>query len=194
MIQVSLSHREQQPMLTQHDGEGGTQPSAQNEARSQVKQRLLLIPMLFILLRMWGTIQFFFTLVKKNDIDSGCVSKSDSISLFALGIFQVCKLHTCVSNTCIIMCTHLQAIGDGGQGWSNAILYIFLSPTIRRQLFVQPFIRLLQFAIRKIGKAQVADDSLGIGDDWVRVPTALPWNPRNGGEVKLMATTSDFSD
>lgn len=93
MIQVSLS-REQQPMLTQQNGEGGTQPSAraQDEARSQVQQRLLLIPMLFILLRMWGTIQFFFALVKKNDIDSGCVSKSDSISLFALGIFQVCKL------------------------------------------------------------------------------------------------------
>lgn len=89
----------------------------------------------------------------------------------------------------------LQAIGDGGQGWSNAILYIFLSPTIRRQLFVQPFIRLLKFSIRKIGKTrtQVADDSLGIGGDWVRVPTALPWNAR--GEVKLItATSADISE
>lgn len=27
-----------------------------------------------------------------------------------------------------------QAIGDGGQGWGNAILYIFLSPVIRERL------------------------------------------------------------
>ena len=29
---------------------------------------------------------------------------------------------------------HPQAIGDGGQGWGNAILYIFLSPIIRERL------------------------------------------------------------
>ena len=28
----------------------------------------------------------------------------------------------------------MQAIGDGGQGWGNAILYVFLSPTIREKL------------------------------------------------------------
>ena len=33
------------------------------------------------------------------------------------------------------MCTlSFQAIGDGGQGWGNAILYVFLSPTIREKL------------------------------------------------------------
>jgi len=34
--------------------------------------------------------------------------------------------------------THTQAIGDGGQGWGNAILYVFLSPTIRHKLFGEP--------------------------------------------------------
>jgi len=29
----------------------------------------------------------------------------------------------------------MQAIGGGGQGWANAILYIFLLPTIRNRLF-----------------------------------------------------------
>lgn len=28
-----------------------------------------------------------------------------------------------------------QAIGDGGQGWGNALLYVFLSSTIRQELF-----------------------------------------------------------
>lgn len=30
--------------------------------------------------------------------------------------------------------SHFQALGDGGQGWSNALLYVFFSPTIRSWL------------------------------------------------------------
>lgn len=33
--------------------------------------------------------------------------------------------------------THTQAVGDSGQGWSNALLYIFLSPSIRKWLIFQ---------------------------------------------------------
>ena len=33
----------------------------------------------------------------------------------------------------------LQAVGDGAQGWCNSILYVFLSPKIRRRLFGLPF-------------------------------------------------------
>lgn len=33
----------------------------------------------------------------------------------------------------------MQAVGDGGQGWGNAVLYIFLSPVIRSRLFKDPF-------------------------------------------------------
>lgn len=32
----------------------------------------------------------------------------------------------------------MQAVGDGGQGWGNAILYVFLSPVIRSRLFKEP--------------------------------------------------------
>ena len=32
----------------------------------------------------------------------------------------------------------LQSIGDGGQGWGNAILYILLAPRIRNRLCVHP--------------------------------------------------------
>ena len=37
-----------------------------------------------------------------------------------------------------------QSIGDGGQGWCNAILYILFSPNIRRRLVLllsTPFLR-----------------------------------------------------
>ena len=33
----------------------------------------------------------------------------------------------------------VQAVGDGGQGWGNAILYIFFSPVMRSRLFKEPF-------------------------------------------------------
>lgn len=33
----------------------------------------------------------------------------------------------------------MQAVGDGGQGWGNAVLYVFLSPVIRSRLFIEPF-------------------------------------------------------
>ena len=35
-----------------------------------------------------------------------------------------------------------QAIGDGGQGWGNAILFILFSKSIRERLFVNPGERL----------------------------------------------------
>ena len=36
------------------------------------------------------------------------------------------------------MCFSLQAIGDPGQGWGNAILYVFLSPVVRDKVLVTP--------------------------------------------------------
>ena len=42
---------------------------------------------------------------------------------------------------------YMQAIGDGGQGWCNALLYVFFSPTIRRRMFVKP----CEQCLRKVG-------------------------------------------
>ena len=50
---------------------------------------------------------------------------------------------------------YMQAIGDGGQGWGNAFLYIFLSSTIRRELLFSPCARLIQCTgarLRRIGE------------------------------------------
>jgi formaldehyde-activating enzyme involved in methanogenesis len=55
----------------------------------QVESRLLLIPVIFILLRMWGTIQFFFSLAVADSVDNGCVPKSTHIAFYVLGILQV---------------------------------------------------------------------------------------------------------
>jgi G protein-coupled receptor 157 len=84
----------------------------------RVDVRLLAIPILFIVCRMWGTLQFFFSLSVSSQIHHGCVTSAIHWAFRLFGYFQ--------------------AVGDGAQGWCNAILYIFLSPTIRRRLIVDP--------------------------------------------------------
>ncbi len=56
---------------------------------AQVESRLLAIPIIFILLRMWGTIQFFFSLAVADHVNDGCVPNSTHIAFFVLGILQV---------------------------------------------------------------------------------------------------------
>ena len=55
----------------------------------QVESRLLAIPVIFILLRMWGTIQFFFSIAAADTVNDGCVPKSTHIAFFVLGLLQV---------------------------------------------------------------------------------------------------------
>eukprot|EP00731_Ephydatia_muelleri_P014844 Em0008g564a len=75
-------------------------------------QEVAFIPIVFILLRIWGTLEFIFTEVYSKYF---CTN-----SPAFLGVLSALRF--------------LQAIGDGGQGWSNAILYIFNSPKIRNLL------------------------------------------------------------
>ena len=46
----------------------------------------------------------------------------------------------------------MQAIGDGGQGWCNAILYIFFSATTRQKLFRHPLKKCLSATECKLQK------------------------------------------
>jgi len=43
-----------------------------------------------------------------------------------------------------------QAIGDGGQGWANAILYIFSSKTMREKMIVNPAKRIKEKSYREV--------------------------------------------
>ena len=42
-----------------------------------------------------------------------------------------------------------QAVGDGAQGWANAILYIFFSPVLRKRMFTDPFHKCLNKTIEQ---------------------------------------------
>jgi G protein-coupled receptor 157 len=53
----------------------------------QVERRLLAIPILYIVCRMWGTLQFFFSL--SVSISEGCVSHPIHLAFRLFGYFQV---------------------------------------------------------------------------------------------------------
>ena len=44
----------------------------------------------------------------------------------------------------LLQSIYMQAIGAGGQGWANAILYIFLCPTLRNRVLIAPCKKLLR--------------------------------------------------
>lgn len=59
-----------------------------------VEARLLLIPVIFILLRIWGTLQFFVSIAASDKIDKStkCVPHTINVVFQVLGILQVRKM------------------------------------------------------------------------------------------------------
>ena len=55
----------------------------------QVEKRLLPIPLLFILLRMWGTLQFFYSLAVATTNHDGCMPHKVQTGFVVFGILQV---------------------------------------------------------------------------------------------------------
>ncbi|KAL5491300.1 hypothetical protein EMCRGX_G016562 [Ephydatia muelleri] len=88
-----------------------------------VEMRLLIIPAVYLALRIWGTTHFFYTL----GLFHQCI---DADSITAVKILRI-----------------FQAIGDPGQGWANAILYILLSSVYRRKLIYTPLIALASYLV-----------------------------------------------
>lgn len=59
------------------------------DSMKRIDQRLIVIPLVFILLRIWGTIQFFFTLAASYHWDDGCFSNYYHYPHLVLGIMEV---------------------------------------------------------------------------------------------------------
>ena len=53
------------------------------------EKRLLAIPLLYIFLRMWGTLQFFYSLGVSGTINNGCIPQQVHDIFFTLGVLQV---------------------------------------------------------------------------------------------------------
>ena len=54
-------------------------------------QRFMLIPVFFLLLRLWGTVQFFYSIGMSGKLKNheGCLPKGVHIGFYILGIMQV---------------------------------------------------------------------------------------------------------
>ena len=76
--------------------------------------KLALIPMAYILLRLWGTLRSFLTLMED-------VNKQPRL--------------------CYPILMYMQAIGDPGQGWVNGILFLLLTKELRKRVY-QKFMEL----------------------------------------------------
>lgn len=81
-------------------------------AFTKVDQKLIWIPIVFLLLRMWGIIRFFIS----NPSVAVCPSERQCTLLY---------------NKYLI---YMQGIGDPGQGWSNALLFVIFHHTIFQRL------------------------------------------------------------
>ena len=78
----------------------------------RLDQKLVWLPIVFLLLRMWGIIRFFISIWCDRQVPDGCCS----------------ILH----NQVLI---YLQSICDPGQGWSNALLFVIFNQKIAYRLF-----------------------------------------------------------
>ena len=59
-------------------------------AAEQAEKRLLYIPALFLLLRVWGTAQLFYSIGVSSDIqEPGCIPHGIQIGFMIFGILQV---------------------------------------------------------------------------------------------------------
>ncbi len=54
-----------------------------------VEKRLLAIPILYIVIRIWGTLQFFYSLIVSGSNDEGCIPSTVKTVYIVFGILQV---------------------------------------------------------------------------------------------------------
>ena len=77
-----------QRMRLKHDTD-----SLFRESVKRIDHRLLVIPLVFVLLRIWGIIQFFFTHAISYHWDSGCIQLHWYYIRLALGILEVGSIY-----------------------------------------------------------------------------------------------------
>ncbi len=92
----------------------------------QLDQKLLWIPIFFVLFRIWGTLRWLIssTYWECMTINRECSAQHDEIWF----------KDDCVRVVYNPFLVYMQAIGDPGQGWGNALLYGLFHATIFKRL------------------------------------------------------------
>ena len=89
------------------------------EAMIHLDQKLIFIPLVFILLRMWGNLRFFISFAPSCHAPCGDV----------LIVRNPCK--SVLYNPFLMV---MQAICDPGQGWGNALIFVVFHKTLLKRL------------------------------------------------------------
>ena len=90
-------------------------------AISSLDRKLIWIPLVFILLRMWGTLRFFISFAAScrcHDVFSNEIGMSES----------------CFRALYTPALMYLQSLGDPGQGWGNALLFVIFNYSVLQRM------------------------------------------------------------
>lgn len=101
----------------------------------------MLIPIIFILLRIWSLLLVIIKV--EMDVPLGCIAILFflHIAVNMLAFLNLRKnfipvlLHVQYYFMCSNICLYMQGIGDSGQGFANAILFVLFTPRVRRYFF-----------------------------------------------------------
>ena len=89
-------------------------------AMVHLDRKLIFIPLVFILLRIWGTLRFFISFM------SSCHHRCGT---------EIVVINPCKRALYDRFLLTMHAIGDPAQGWGNAIIFALFNRTISRRLF-----------------------------------------------------------
>ena len=92
-------------------------------AITQIDQKLIWIPVVFILLRLGGTIRFFISF--QSSCHYPCPPNSPE---------KIIITKHCSNYLYFPLLMGLQSVGDPAQGWGNALLFVIFNKTISRRL------------------------------------------------------------
>lgn len=95
-------------------------------ALDQLDQKLIWIPIVLVLFRAWSTLRWLIasTYPECSNIDHKC----------SLIFGQVWFTKECLQVIYHPFLVYMQSIGDTGQGWGNALLYVIFNATIFKRL------------------------------------------------------------
>ncbi len=95
-------------------------------ALEQLDQKLIWIPIVFVLFRAWGTLRWLIatTYPECENIDRNC-----SVLFNRIWFSEECI--NVIYNPFLV---YMQSIGDTGQGWGNALLYVIFNVTIFKRV------------------------------------------------------------
>ena len=123
---------------------------------------------------------------------------SNAVGLRPKGAAQ--KLRTLVLDVISIFherVNYIQAVADPGQGWFNCILYIFLSPELRKRMFVRPFQRVWRRHIKKTAQRQQREletsPLLGDTTNPLSAPARTQGGTTDGGTHTYLSFPTEFS-